>query len=66
MKNGEVKKYRGRKITKINGNKYMVGGYVVYFDSLESAKEAIDADIAEDEALEEIDRYVRDVIGGWL
>ena len=66
MKNGEVKIYRNKKITKVADNKFMVGGYLIYFASVAAAKEAIDDAIAEDEALDEIDRYVREVIGGWL
>ena len=66
MKNGEVKIYRNKKIRKVAANKYSVGGFCVYFDSLAAAREAIDDAIAEDEALDEIDRYVREVIGGWL
>ena len=66
MKNGEVKIYRNKKIKKVAANKYSVGGYLVYFDSLAAARRAIDEDIAEDEELDRIDRYVREVLGGWL
>lgn len=66
MRNGEFKIYRGKKITKINGKKFAVGGYLVYFDTYQDAKTAIDADAAEDKALREIDDYVKNVLGGYL
>lgn len=65
MKNGDVVFYRGKRIRKSNGE-YIVGGYIVKFKSLKEAKEEIDAAIAEDEALDNIDRYVREVLGGWM
>ena len=65
MKNGDVVFYRGSRIRKCDGE-YIVGGYVIKFKSLKEAKEQIDADIAEDEELDRIERYVREVLGGWM
>ena len=66
MRNGETKIYRGKAITKVSGNCWMVPGYFNYFDSYYAAKEAIDAACAEDEALRNIDSYVANVCGGYL
>ena len=65
MRNGEVVFYRGSRIRKRDG-KYIVGGFVITFESLAKAKEAIDDAILEDEELDKIDRYVREVLGGWM
>lgn len=66
LRNGEFKIYRNRKITKINGKCFQVGGYIHYFSSYYDAKNAIDADCAEEKALADIDRYVKDVCGGYM
>jgi len=66
MRNGEIKNYRGKTITKVNGKCWMVPGYLVYFDSYYAAKDAIDAACAEDEALAGIDDYVKNVCGGYM
>lgn len=66
MRNGEVKTYRRKNITKVNGKCFRVGGFLVEFDTERAAKDAIDAMWAEDEALENIDRYVRTELGGWM
>ena len=60
-----MKTYKGKEIQK-HGNKYIVGGFVCYFNSLEDAKDAIDAAIEEDKALEEANRYVMEVLGGYM
>lgn len=57
--------YRGSRIRKRDG-KYIVGGFVIIFESLAKAKEAIDDAILEDEELDKVDRYVREVLGGWM
>lgn len=66
LRNGESKIYKGRKITKINGKCFQVGGYFYSFKSYYDAKYAIDADAAEDKALKDIDQYVKDVCGGYM
>ena len=65
MRNGEVVFYRGSRIRKRDG-KYIVGGFIITFESLAEAREAIDDSILEDEELAKIDRYVREVLGGWM
>lgn len=64
MKNGEFIIYRGYKITKVTGKDFVVGNkhYNTYFD----AQRDIDIDIAEENALRNIDNYVSDICGGWL
>lgn len=66
MRNGEIKNYRGCQIRKVNGKRFQVGGYLIEFNSYEAAKSAIDAAWAEDEALRNIDRYVKEELGGYM
>ena len=66
LRNGEVKHYKGKTITKINGKCYSVGGFFTYFDSYYAAKDAIDAMVEEDRALREIDDYVKNELGGYM
>lgn len=65
MRNGEVKRYRGKTITKVSGTCWMVPGFINYFGSYYEAKEAIDAAMEEDRALDEIEARVQ-ALGGYL
>lgn len=66
MKNGEVKEYKGCEIRKHTGTKYTVGGCMRIFTSYAEAKDEIDAWENEEKALAEAERYVQEVLGGWL
>lgn len=65
MTNGEIKRYKGCEIKRISGNKFAVGGFMTTFSTYYEAKEAIDAADAEEKALAEADRYVKDILGGF-
>lgn len=64
MRNNEFKIYKGMRIVKISGKEFKVNGKS--YRTYDEAKKDIDYMIAEDQALEEIDRYVGVVCGGWL
>ena len=57
--------YKGKKITKTEKG-WMTGGFLTYFNTLQEAKEAINAAIIEDKTLDDIDRYVKEVLGGYI
>ena len=63
--NSMTKTYKGKTIKKV-GSKYTAGGFFTYFDSIQDVIDAIDAAEMEDQALKEIEDYVRDVLGGYL
>ena len=65
MKNGEIKNYKGCTIKKVSGKEFMVGGFMTVFSSYDEAKEAIDTADAEEKALQDIDEYVKYVLGGY-
>ena len=66
MTTGEVKIYKGKKIKAVGKGQFVIPGFIGRFNSYYEAKGAIDACVAEDRALEEIDAYVRNVIGGYI
>ncbi len=58
--------YRGKKITMVDGGRYEVEGFILPFFDLGVAKRTIDGAWAEDEALREIDRHVKEDLGGYV
>ena len=48
MTNGEIKRYKGCEIKRINGKQFVVGGFITIFSTYYEAKEAIDAADAEE------------------
>ena len=65
MRKDETKIYKGSTIRKAHEGEYIVGGYLVTFRRYADAKDAIDAADAEQRALDEAERYVQTVCGGW-